>query len=140
MVFVYIFIIGLPGLLVFFTIKKIIKARAVQKHGINTHAVITHIALIKFSRGTSDNLTLEYSDSTGTRHAAKATTVPGQYKPGDTMPLKYLSDKPSCYTIDGMQQGQWVILVFCILLLAFTIFASFKIDEMLQGSNFHFSP
>jgi hypothetical protein len=140
MIFVYILITGLPAVLVFFTIKKIVKARAVERHGIETIAEITHIALQKSSKGSSDRLTLEYSDNTGKRHAATASTLAGQYKPGSTMPLKYLRHNPSHYTIEGMQQGQWVILIFCILLLAFAIFASFKIDEMLQGSNFHFSP
>jgi hypothetical protein len=120
----------------FFTIKKIIKARTIKKHGIKTNAVITHITLIKFSKGSSDNLTLEYKDSAGTRHVAKATTLPGQYKPGDMMPLKYLHNKPSHYTIEGMQQGQWVILVFCILLLVFTIFASYKLNQMTESSNY----
>ena len=126
------------GVLVFFTINKIIRARTVKQHGIKTQAVITHITLINFSKGASDNLTLEYNDNTGTRHLAKATTVPGQYKPGDTMALRYLNNKPSHYTIDGMQQGQWVILIFCILLLAFTIFASYKLDEMVQAGNYRF--
>ena len=140
MIFVYIFIISLPAVLVFFTLKKIIRARTVKQHGIKTQAVITHISLIKFSKGASDSLTLEYKDSTDTRHLAKVTTVPGQYKPGDSMPLRYLNNKPSHYTIDGMEQGQWAILIFCMLLLAFTIFASYKIDEMVQSSNLHFSP
>jgi len=124
----------------FFYHQKIIRARTIKQRGIKTQVVITHITLINFSKGASDNLTLEYNDSTGIRHRAQATTVPGQYKPGDTTPLRYLDNKPSYYTIDGMEQGQWVILVFCILLLAFSIFASYKIDEMVQSSNLHFSP
>jgi hypothetical protein len=140
MIIVYGFIIGIPTLLVLFAIKKIIRARRIAKHGIKTNAVITHIRMIRFSKSTSDKLTLEYTDNKGTRHSTKATTVPGHYKTGNTMPLKYLDNKPSAYAIDNTQQADWVLLVVCILLLAFTIFASYKIDELVQSSNFHFSP
>lgn len=140
MIIVYGFIIGIPTLLILIAIKKIIKVRSIAKHGIKTNAVITHIRMIRFSKSTIDKLTLEYTDYTGTRHPAKATTVPGHYKTGNTMPLKYLDNKPSAYTIDDTQQGDWVLLIVCVLLLAFTIFASYKIDELVQSSNFHFSP
>lgn len=139
MIFVYLFITGVPAILIFFTIKKIIRARTIAQRGVKTHAVITHITVVNFSRNSSDSLTLEYSDSTGARHAAKATTIAGQYRPGDTMLLKYLDNKPSHYTIDGMEQGQWVILIVGILLLAFTIYASYKIDELVQAGNYQFN-
>ena len=140
MFIIYSFVIGVPALLIFLTLRKIIKVRNIEKYGIKTNAVVTHIRSIRSGRNWSDKLTLEYTDYTGIRHSAKATTVPGHYKTGNTMPLKYLDNKPSAYAIDNTQQGDWVLLVVCILLLAFTIFASYKIDELVQSSNFHFSP
>jgi hypothetical protein len=133
MIFFYIFIIGVPTVLVLFFTQKILRIRAIEKHGVKTSALIIQIRLFKFSKGSTDSLTLEYSDSTGTRYKAKATAAPGQYRQGDTMALKYLSNKPSAYVIDGMLQGQWFLLIFCILLLAFAIFASYKVNSMVQG-------
>ncbi|MES2849155.1 MAG: hypothetical protein V4685_08870 [Bacteroidota bacterium] len=59
--------------------------------------------------------------------------MPWHYRPGNAMRLKYLVNKPFRYVIDGMQQDQWVILIVSILLLAFTIFASYKIDEIVPS-------
>jgi hypothetical protein len=136
MVLVYLIIIGLPAVLVFIFIKKVIRARTIEQHGVRTNAVITFIMPVSFGEGSSDNLILEYTDNTGKCHSAKAMTVQGQYKPGDTMPLRYLNDTPSAYTIDGMQQSHWALLIFCILLLAFAIFASYKLDEMVPPGNY----
>lgn len=140
MIFFYIFIIGVPTALVLFFINKIVTIRAIDKHGIKTNALITQVRLLKFSKGSLDSLTLEYADDTGKQHKAKASTAPGQYKQGDTLPLKYLSKKPSRYVIAGMPQGQWFLLIFCVILLAFAIFASYKIDELVQAGNYRFDP
>jgi hypothetical protein len=135
MVYPCIFIIGVPALLVFFTIKKIIRARAVEKHGVKTNAVVTHIMFFRSSRGSADSVTLQYTDDAGAAHTAKITTAAGKHSIGDSIPLKYLSAEPSSYNIEGMRQGLWAILIFCTLLLAFAIFASFKLNEMAEDSN-----
>lgn len=136
MIFFYIFIMGVPLLLVLFCFNKIMKVKAIKKHGIQTNAIVTHIRLNKYNKGSSDSVTLEYADSSGTRHAAKLTTAPGHYKIGNTMPLKYQHEKPSRYVLDGMLQGQWFLFIFSVLLLAFAIFASFKVDEMVTSGNY----
>lgn len=140
MVFVYLFIIGIPGILVCLSIIKIARAKNICRNGTHTQGVVTQIALLHFSKGSFDNVVLEYQDSNGKYHAAKITTTPGQYNRGDAIPLKYLQHKPSQYIIDGMKQGQWGILIFSALLLAFMIFASFKICELAEGTHYHFSP
>lgn len=53
------------------------KIGAIEKYGVKSYAVVTRIVLLKFSKGSPDDLTLEYNDGTGKRCAAKATTVPG---------------------------------------------------------------
>jgi len=136
MIFFYIFIIGVPLLLTIFCLNKILKVRSIQKKGIQTNAVVTHTRLIRHSKGSSDSVTLAYADSTGTWHTAKATTAPGHYKVGNTVPLKYQQEKPSRYVLDGMLQGQWFLFIFSVLLLAFGIFASYKVDEMVTSGNY----
>ena len=132
MIFFYIFIIGIPLLLTLFCINKIRHVKAIKKHGIQTNAIVTHIRLIKYSKGSSDSVTLAYADKAGIWHTAKATTTPGHYKVGNTISLKYQQDKPSRYILNGMLQGQWFLFIFSVLLLAFAIFASYKVNEMVM--------
>lgn len=139
MIFFYLFIIGVPAILVFFAIKKLIQLKVIHKKGIKTNAVITQITLNRSSKGSSQSLIMEYADRTGIRYTAKATITTGQYQHGNIMPLKYLDNKPSQYAIDGMLQGQWFILVFLVVLLAFAIFASYKINEMAQSGDYRFT-
>ncbi len=140
MILIYIFIIGLPAILLFFAVKKIVTIRAIEKKGVATHALIINVSLMRSGRNWWDKLKMEYADSTGTRHAAKATTLRGHYKIGYTMPLKYLYNKPAQYAIDGMQRGQWVLVIVSFFLQVFSIYAAFKIDAMVQYGNFQFSP
>jgi|GEM_PF-1649248 len=138
MIFAYIFIIGLPAFGIFYIIKKMIKARAVQKNGVKAGAVITHIRTQRFGKGSMDILTLEYSDTAGKRYPAKATVTVGEYRIGEFMALSYLPQDPSTYSFDK-GQGYWGILIFFILLFLFSIFATYKIDELVQAGNYHFT-
>lgn len=130
MIFIYGFIVGIPCLLIYFIIKKIVKAKRIQQHGIKTYGVVTHITVQYFSKGSAEKLALQYKDNTGTGYSASATVTRGRYKTGDRMSLVYLPAKPSQYVIDGTNQGNWIMLIFCILLLLFTVFAVYKINEM----------
>ncbi|MFT3681646.1 MAG: hypothetical protein QM791_15350 [Ferruginibacter sp.] len=140
MIFIYCIIVGLPALLVFFSVKKIIKAGKIKQQGIKAHGIITQVTFVHFSKGSFDKIQVAYKDDKGIYHTANASTTPGQYKPGDTMPVTYRKDKPAEYTMDGMPQGQWALLIFSALLLAFTIFASFKINELVEAGNYSFHP
>ncbi len=138
MIFVYMFIIGLPALLIFFIIKKIRSVRNIQKHGIQADALIIHVQTQRLHKGSMDILTLEFSDTAGRRYPAKATVAVGQYQTGQRMPISYLAENPAQYAFDN-GKGYLGVLVFCILLLLFTIFASYKINEMVQAGNYQFT-
>lgn len=138
MILVYILIIGLPAFLIFIILKKMKKAKNINELGITTDAFITNISTRRMGKTTVDILTLEYKDAAGRRHPAKATIQVGKYRVGQRIPIKYLPQNPSHYAF-GNVSGYWFILIFCILLLLFTIFAAYKIHEELQGSNFHFA-
>lgn len=135
MIFVYLFIIGIPALLVLLTIKKMVKARRIQQQGIQTTAVVAGIKTMKISKSSFEKIQLRYRDHNGTDHTAHITATPGKYKRSDGFKLWYLRDEPAAYVVAGMQQGQWTGLVFFILLLAFMIFASFKLEEMVHPVN-----
>lgn len=136
MFFAYLFIIGVPAMLVFFFAQKIRQLKAAEKNGIQTQATVTGIYRLNSSKGSSDSVTFQYQDSTGQWHTGKITTGADQYGIGDGIPLKYSPGKPSFYVIKGMQQGQWVFLIFCLVMLAFMIFASYKLNEMVESGSY----
>jgi len=136
MIFVYIFIIGMPAFLILFIIKKMRVAKHIQQSGIATDAFITNVSTRRINKTTLDILTLEYTDTAGRRYPAKATVTVGKYRTGQRMPVKYLRENPARYAFDN-GKGYWAVLIFCILLLLFTIFASYKINEMLQSGNYY---
>ena len=80
-------------------------------------------------------LTLEYKDRlTNHPYNGRATVRHQKYKLGDTMPVIYLLDNPSKYAVD-LKTAYWVVLIFCILLLLFIVFAVYKINEMVQSGQ-----
>jgi hypothetical protein len=137
MTFLYIGMLLLAAFPLLLTIWRMRSAANVKKNGIWTDAIVTHIRTIRMYRGGSvDMLTLEYKDrATGRAYYGKATVAIGRYRTGDRMQLAYLPARPSKYAIDT-KGGFTFILVFCILLFAFVVFAIWKIDEMAKGSNF----
>lgn len=137
MIFIYILIIGLPAFLIFLVLKKMNKANNIKKHGITTDAFILNIVTQRMGKTTVDVLTLEYKDAAGRLHPAKATIQVGKYRVGQRIPIKFLPQNPAQYAFDDVS-GYWFVLIFCILLFLFAIFAVYKINEGLQGS-FHFA-
>lgn len=129
MIIAYIIIIGIPCLLNYFIIRKMIKARRIQQKGIATHAIVTKTALRKYSKSSMDDVTFIYRDLTGKAYYAKANTAPGKYTIGDHVDIKYLHEDPSQYSFDW-GKGYLFLLVFCLILLAFMIYASFKLSEI----------
>jgi hypothetical protein len=103
---------------------------------VHTNGVITHITTIRTGRGGAiDILTLEYKDRvTGKPYNGRATVTPHKYKIGDIIPVVYLQDNPSKYAIDT-KKAYWAVLIFCIILFLFVIFAVYKIDEMVQSGQ-----
>lgn len=130
MIFVYILITGLPAFLIFIIVKKMKKVNGIKKNGIITDAFITHINTQRMGKTTVDVLTLEYKDAAGRLHPAKATLQVGKYRAGQRIPIKYLPQNPAQYAFDNVS-GYWFILIFCILLFLFALFAVYKINEVM---------
>ena len=132
MIAIYISLIALAAFPLVLTIRRMHVAKKIKKKGTPTTGVINHINSIRTGRGAIDILTLEYKDTvTGQAYKAKATVSPYKYKIGDTMEIVYLPDKPSKYAIDS-KGGYLGILIFCIILFLFVLFAVYKIDEMVR--------
>jgi hypothetical protein len=140
MVFIYLIMIVVPGIFVFVTIKRIIKAKYIQKHGMQTQGLIKQITSVRHGSSNFDHLLLEYQDGNGQYHTAKVTVFQGQYQRGHTMRLHYLQHKPSQYSIDGLREGHIGILLICAAMLRFMIFASYKLSQLAEATNIYFSP
>lgn len=136
MIWIYIFLIALAAFPLFLTIRRMRVAVKIKKNGIHTNGVITRINTIRTGRGGAmDILTLEYKDAaTGQPHNGRATVTPYKYKVGDSMPVVYLPDRPSKYAIDA-KNAYWGVLIFCIILFLFAVFATYKINEMVQSGQ-----
>lgn len=133
MVFIYIGLILLAAFPLVLTIWRMRWAAKIKKTGVHTDSVVTHIRTVRLPRsGTVDILTLEYKDrATGQPYKGKATVAPLKYKVGDTMPVVYLPDRPAKYAV-AIKSAYWAILIFCIILFLFVLFAVYKINEMVE--------
>jgi len=136
MIFIYLFIIGLPCMLVIFISKKVKRTRSIAMHGIKVDAVITQVILQHFSKGSYDKIMLEYKDHVHACYKASTSSKPGRYKVGDNIAAMYLPDKPADYIIGDVKEGYWILLLFSVLLLLFAVFAVYKINEMLVTGHY----
>lgn len=50
------------------------------------------------------------------------------------MAVVYLPDRPAKYAIDA-KNAYWAVLIFCIILFLFAVFAVYKINEMVQSGQ-----
>lgn len=137
MTIIYLLLLPLAAFPLVLTAWRMKSSAKIQKNGVLTTAVITHITTFRARPGANlDFLRLEYKDgATGKAYKGKATAAHLTYKVGDTMPLTYLPDKPSKYAIDT-KKGYLGILIFCIILFLFSIFAAYKIDEMMRSGQY----
>lgn len=131
--FIYIGLIILAAFPLLLIIWRMRWAAKIKKSGIYTDSVVTHIRKFRVPRSsTMDILTLEYKDrATGRTYKGKASTAHGKYRTGDIMPVVYLPEKPSKYAV-AIKTGYWAVLIFCIILFLFVLFAVYKINEMVQ--------
>ncbi len=138
MLLLYILLIVLAAFPLCLTIWRMTNQKKIKKNGIYTDAFITDIKRIRMPKGGSvDMLHLQYKDrATGQPYRAKATVAPMKYRVGDTMTIAYLPNNPAKYAIDT-KGGYWFVLIFCIILFLFVIFAVYKINGMAQSSNFN---
>jgi hypothetical protein len=136
MLIIYILLIVLGAFPLVLTIWRMRVAATIKKNGTAVNAVVTHITTIRTGKGGSmDILTLEYRDrATNRPYNGRATVAPGKYKTGDPMPVVYLPEKPSKYAIDT-NKAYWAVLIFCMLLFLFVLFAVYKINGMVQSGQ-----
>jgi uncharacterized membrane protein len=136
MIWFYIGIVLLAAFPLVLTIWRMRRHANVKKNGIHVSGRVADIKTMRTSKGGSiDLLTVEYKDrATGRPYYGRATVTMGKYRLGDTIPVAYLSNNPSKYAIT-LKSGYWIILIFCIILFAFVIFAIYKIDEMTRTGN-----
>lgn len=136
MIVFYIILIALAVFPLALTIRRMQVAAKVKKNGVYTNAVILHISTIRTRPGGAiDILTLEYKDrATGHPYKGRATVTSQKYKVGDAMPIIYLPATPSKYALDT-KKAYWAVLIFCILLLLFVVFAVYKINEMVRSGQ-----
>lgn len=135
MVFLYIFLVLVSAFPLVLTIYRMRNAAEVRKNGIFTDAFVTGIRTIQIKNSRLDIVTFEYKERiTGRNHAGKTTTASGKHRYGDRLTVAYLPSKPSVYTVEGTKQGYIAVLIFCILLFLFVLFAIYKIDEMVTAT------
>ena len=136
MIWIYIGMIVLAAFPLVLTIIRMRRSAHVKKYGIHVSGRVANIHTIRMSRGGAmDVLTIEYKErANGRAHYAKATVNQGKYRIGDPLPVAYLERKPHKYAI-GLKTGYVAILIFCIILFLFVLFAVYKINEMLKGRN-----
>lgn len=131
MIYIYIAMILLAAFPLLLTIWRMRRTARIKKMGIHCNGTITAIRSIRIKNTYIDSLTIEYRDrQTGQPYLAKATSGRGKYKRGDSMGIAYLPDKPSQYALTDTKGGYTFMLVFCIIIFLFVIFAVYKIDEM----------
>lgn len=135
MIFIYIGLIliaALPGAIVIWRMRK---ASRIKKNGIATDAFVTNIVTQRFSRSSMDLVTLEFRDrTTGRAYTSKATTTVGKHRIGDRMTIYYLPNDPSKNSPIG-GRTYIPILIFCIILFLFIVFAVYKIDEAVKAGS-----
>jgi hypothetical protein len=135
MVFIYIGMILLAAVPLSMVIWRMRKSIRIKKKGIATDAFVTGITTHRIHRATFDVLKLEYRDRVmGRTYTGKATVATGKNKRGDRMTVYYLPDDPSVMTPVG-GKTYIPVLILCIILFLFVIFAVYKIDETVRGGS-----
>lgn len=133
MIFLYIFLILLAAFPLVLTALRMKRAALIKKEGIHVNATITHIRRVRIKTTYIDFVDFEYRDrNTGKSYSGKATSRSGKYKYSDRLPVAYLPGNPSRHTVTNTKGGYTGMLIFCILLFLFVLFAVYKIDGMVS--------
>lgn len=133
MIIIYILLILLSAFPLGLTIWKIRRTTFIRETGIHTNGSITSIRTVRMKSSLTDIITIEYKDrATGRSYTGKATTQTGKFRLGDTMGVAYLPANPAKYAIADTKGGFTILLIFCIIIFLFVLFAVYKINEMVQ--------
>lgn len=131
MIFVYIILIVTGALPLLKTIAYIRLEERIRKSGISATGTVTRVQSVRRTKGpTTDRVFVRFGSIVpGQFHEANFVTRHRRYHSGDAIPVKYLPEKPDKIVV-ASRRGYWFMLVFSLLLLAFVVFAVYKIDEM----------
>lgn len=136
MFIIYILLLIIAAFPLLKTVWYIIKEKRIRQNGINTSGVVTHIHTTAFRKGpTVDIVHIEFASVIqGHFHKSNITTKHRKFKHGESVPVIYLPDEPSKIVVEG-KEGYGPMLLFSILIFLFTIFAVYKVEEMLKNGN-----
>lgn len=131
MIIIYIVMILLGALPLWITIRFVLLEERIRKQGVSTTGTVTNIRSIRRYKGpTTDRVHVRYNSIIpGQYHEANFVTTYKKYRISQTIPVKYLSEKPDKIVV-AEKRGYWVMLIFTILIALFVIFAVFRIEEM----------
>lgn len=133
MLIFYILLILLAAFPLGLTVWRIRRDAHIRKTGIHTSGHITSIRTVRLKSSLTDIISIEYRDrATGRIYTGKASSKTGKYKRSDTMGVAYLPNDPAKYAITDTGRGYTVMLVFCILVFLFVIFAVYKIEGIVR--------
>ncbi len=134
MLIVYILLIALGALPLWITIRYVLLEEKIRRHGISTSGVITHIHVKSVYRGpTTDRVHVRYDNIIpGHYNETSFVAKHNKYSKGQEVPVKYLPEKPDKIIV-AEKREYWVMLFFSVAILLFVIFASYKINEMVNA-------
>jgi hypothetical protein len=131
MLIFYILLILLAAFPLGLTVWRIRRDAYIRKTGIHTSGHITSIRTVRLKSSLTDIISIEYRDrATGRIYTGKASSKRGKYKRSDTMGVAYLPGNPAKYALTDPGRGYTAMLVFCILVFLFVLFAVYKIEGM----------
>ena len=133
MVIIYILLILLAAFPLGLTIWRMRRAAFIKKTGIHINGYVTSRRTVRIKTTYLDIISIEYKDrATGLPYPGKATTQTGKFRVGDTIGVAYLPTNPAKYAIEDTKGGFTGMLIFCIILFLFVLFAVYKINGMVQ--------
>lgn len=116
------------------TIWRIRRDAIIRKTGIHTSGYITSIRTVRLKSSLTDIISIEYKDrATGRSYTGKTSSKAGKYKRSDLISVAYLPANPAKYAITESGRGYTAMLIFCILVFLFVLFAVYKIDGMVRS-------
>lgn len=134
MIIIYIVLILLSAFPLVLTIWRMRKTAHIKKTGVHCNGTVTSIRTVRLKNTLIDMVQIEYRDrATGQTYFAKASSSRGKYNRGQPIGIAYLPDQPSKYALTETKGGFTAVLIFCIIVFLFVIFAVYKIDEMVKA-------
>ncbi|MGX5817069.1 DUF3592 domain-containing protein [Chitinophaga lutea] len=131
MIIVYILMLVIGAIPLWRTIRYIRLEERIRKTGIRTSGTVTHIHTTRHSKGpATDRVHVRYSGTlAGQYHEASFVAKYGQYRRGQSVPVRYLPEHPDKIVV-AEKRGYWLMLGFSIAIILFVCFAIFKIAAM----------